>query len=365
MNTFSRWVGIALFFSAASTAVASQTFVESFTGGSNVGGWHLTQTQDMNPMSGGNPGAYIDAVQFGGFEPTARTTVAAPNVFLGDFRARNVTSIGIDLETVAVQFGAGRPLTLMLDSNNGTPADPTDDCTVYIIAASSIPQVGAGWVSFDVPMPAQSTVIPAGWMTNSCAATPDVGWNEVITNVTTVRWVYGEPGFFYPADVWTIGVDNPRITTGLGTAFCSGDGSGTACPCGNVGAAQHGCANSAGNGALLDASGSTSVAADDLVLVASGLPASSPTLFFQGTTQVNGGSGTMFGDGLRCVGGAIVRLGVHAASGGVATDGPGLAAHGAWSAGQNVQFQAWYRNVIGPCASGYNLSNGLSITFAP
>src|SRR5690349_24436473 len=157
MSTFTRSAAVALFSFTASTAFASQTFVESFSNGSNVGGWHLTQTQDQNPMSGGNPGAFIEAAQFGGFEPTARTTVAAPNQFLGDFRARNVTSIGIDMETVAVQFGAGRPLTLMLDSDNGTPADPTDDCTVYTIASNLIPQVGAGWVSFDVPIPAQST----------------------------------------------------------------------------------------------------------------------------------------------------------------------------------------------------------------
>jgi hypothetical protein len=31
-------------------------------------------------------------------------------------------------------------------------------------------------------------------------------------------------------------------------------------------------------------------------------------LYFQGTTQQNGGVGVAFGDGLRCVGGALIRL---------------------------------------------------------
>jgi hypothetical protein len=365
MSTITRFAGIAFFFGATSVAFGSQTFVESFSNGSNVGAWHITQMGDMNPSTGGNPGAYIEAVQFGGFEPTARTTSTAPNPFIGDFRARDVTSIGIDLETISAQFGAQRPLTLMLYSDNGTPGNPNDDCEVYVPASNLIPQIGAGWTSIDVPIPEQSAVIPSGWQTVSCAATPDIGWNEVIQNVTTVMWVYGEPGFFYPADVWSMGMDNPRITSELGTAFCSGDGSGTACPCGNAGAAQHGCANSVGAGAFLDANGSASVAANDMTLVASGLPATTSTLFFQGTTQVNGGAGTTFGDGLRCVGGTIVRLGIRTASAGVATIGPGLAAPGGWGAGQNVDFQCWYRNISGPCSSGYNLSNGRSITFAP
>jgi len=35
----------------------------------------------------------------------------------------------------------------------------------------------------------------------------------------------------------------------------------------------------------------------------------SAALYFQGTAMVNGGAGSVFGDGLRCVGGAILRLG--------------------------------------------------------
>ena len=45
---------------------------------------------------------------------------------------------------------------------------------------------------------------------------------------------------------------------GAGSANCTGDGSGTLCPCGNNGAAGAGCANSTGSGGLLSAAGSGS-----------------------------------------------------------------------------------------------------------
>src|SRR5690606_34427 len=93
------------------------------------------------------------------------------------------------------------------------------------------------------------------------------------------------------------------------------------CPCGNVGAAGAGCANSIGNGAALTASGSASLSSADLVLEAAGLVPGQPGLYFQGTTRVNSGLGIVFGDGLRCAGGAVTRLGIVLAdaSGGSST----------------------------------------------
>src|SRR5690606_29160765 len=54
-------------------------------------------------------------------------------------------------------------------------------------------------------------------------------------------------------------------------SYCSGDGSGTPCPCGNSGAAGEGCANSGGSGAVLGAVGTPSVVAGNLVLLAESL----------------------------------------------------------------------------------------------
>ena len=153
----------------------------------------------------------------------------------------------------------------------------------------------------------------------------------------------------------------------IGVGFCAGDGSATPCPCGNTGAAGAGCANGAGPGAALAAIGSPSVAADDARLVADGLVPLQPALFFQGTNAVNGGLGVAFGDGLRCAGGAVVRLGVTTASAaGEGEVGPGLATPGGWSAGQTLRFQAWYRDPVGSmCGTGFNLSNGVELVIVP
>ncbi|MCB9915954.1 MAG: hypothetical protein H6828_12560 [Planctomycetes bacterium] len=149
------------------------------------------------------------------------------------------------------------------------------------------------------------------------------------------------------------------------TGYCFGDGSGTACPCGNAGGAGEGCANSSGAGATLGAIGSTSASVDDQVFQAGGLLPNRPALLFVGDNAVNGGNGTVFGDGLRCAGGNIVRLGVRVPDAlGAAHWGPGLAAQGGWSAGQTKRFQVWYRDPIAsPCGSAFNLTNGLEVGF--
>ena len=97
-------------------------------------------------------------------------------------------------------------------------------------------------------------------------------------------------------------------------AYCFGDGSlPTPCPCANLGASGKGCENSASTGgAVLSASGTTS---PDTVLLetADELP-TALSIFLQGDVDLV--NGVPFGDGVRCAGGAIKRLGVHNASGG-------------------------------------------------
>lgn len=150
-------------------------------------------------------------------------------------------------------------------------------------------------------------------------------------------------------------------------AYCFGDGSGTPCPCGNEAGVGEGCLNTTNLGATLTPSGSAGVAADDLVFQAHQLVPGQPGLLFAGTIAVNGGAGSMFGDGLRCAGIGAVRLGISAASaGGEATWGPGLATLGGWSAGDISRFQVWYRDPGNSvCGSGFNLTHGVEVTWVP
>jgi hypothetical protein len=78
----------------------------------------------------------------------------------------------------------------------------------------------------------------------------------------------------------------------------------------------------------------------------------------------------VFGDGLRCAGGTIRRLGTKTNSAGgsqypAAGDLP-VSVRGAVGAPGTRTYQVWYRNAVGYCtAATYNLTNGLEITWTP
>lgn len=151
----------------------------------------------------------------------------------------------------------------------------------------------------------------------------------------------------------------------IGTDYCFGDGSGTACPCGNTGGTGLGCANSSTNGAEITGSGSLSIAAGDLVLTGTGAPGGVSGIFFAGTTQITGGNGNPFGDGLRCVGGPVTRIQTVIANGaGTAVSSINVAARVGATVGSTNTIQYWYRDTTGPCGNLFNFSHGLEITWA-
>jgi hypothetical protein len=152
--------------------------------------------------------------------------------------------------------------------------------------------------------------------------------------------------------------------------YCSGDGTGTACPCGNNGAAGNGCGNPVNpTGAHLGGTGNPSVSNDTVVLNGTGMPSSS-VLYFAGTAQVNGRLGTLFGDGLRCSGGAVSRLVTMANTNGSSScprpGDPPLSLQAGVAPGSTRRYQSWYRNTPTFCTgSGFNLTNGLEIPSGP
>jgi hypothetical protein len=159
------------------------------------------------------------------------------------------------------------------------------------------------------------------------------------------------------------------------SSYCFGDATGAACPCGNSGDPGHGCLSSFGlfGGGLLSASGTPSVIADSLCLQASSLPPTTAGLFFQGDQRVNNGLGRFFGDGLRCAGGSVIRLGARLASAGTIRLGacvvgdPSISSFEPILAGAVRYYQVWYRNADPTfCTpSLFNLTNGLSVAWGP
>jgi len=151
--------------------------------------------------------------------------------------------------------------------------------------------------------------------------------------------------------------------------ICFGDGSGTACPCGNSGAPGNGCASSVNaNGARLSTSGLSSLTADSLVLHGSGMPDSS-ALYFQGTNAFAWGAGSAFGDGLRCAGGAVIRLrAVENVAGASQYPRPGDPPITAfqWVGPSTNIYQVWYRNAASFCTSStFNLTNAVIVWWGP
>jgi len=147
--------------------------------------------------------------------------------------------------------------------------------------------------------------------------------------------------------------------------FCSGDNSGTPCPCGNSAGPGEGCMNGAGQGGLLTTGGSASIGSNNLVLRGSQLIPSQPGLYFQGNNAVNSGNGNPFGDGLRCAGGGVIRLQVRFAdTAGASETSISVSGAGAVAPGDVKRYQIWYRDPNTTfCGFGFNLSNGVEVSW--
>ena len=144
-------------------------------------------------------------------------------------------------------------------------------------------------------------------------------------------------------------------------------------PCGNTDPGA-GCAHFEGFGSRIIACGSTSVAAEDLVLTAFNMAPAQFAIFFMG-----GGSlpRIPFGDGQLCVGTGgigLFRFPVQfSGAERLISIGPGLVAftHATFRAAGHIEpgdtwhFQGWYRDPLGPCGLAFNTSGSISVTFVP
>jgi len=123
--------------------------------------------------------------------------------------------------------------------------------------------------------------------------------------------------------------------------------------------------NSTGDYARITYSGSNKVTLNDFSLGCNGAVGSTSGLFFYGPDEIQ----VPFGDGFRCIGGAISRTAP------VQTDFFGVVdrpidftnppnASGEITGGSTWKFQFWYRDTAAG-GSGFNLSDALSVTFLP
>ena len=109
--------------------------------------------------------------------------------------------------------------------------------------------------------------------------------------------------------------------------------------------------------------------ADDLVLLAEWLPRNQAGIFWMGARRLY----FPFGDGRLCIssgGIGAFRFPVRVSGPeGKFSLGPGIVAQASGAItitpGSTWNFQAWYRDPLGPCGFGFNTTNALAGTWAP
>jgi hypothetical protein len=210
---------VSIVFLAAGSARAGKfksTYFVGFEDGINEGGWTFGNPFiETRELEGGNPGAYIRSNLLDTFAAQPRTTLGLRrSIFHGDYRARGVTFVAIDLAVFSVDFSTqGRPLSLILFDDGGTPDVAIDDCSVFRVGGHPTPMPNGTWQPYRFRVPAHSTTLPPGWALQGCPGlTEDEAWNRVITGVDQLRFFTGDPEGIFIFQVWDIGLDNPRIT---------------------------------------------------------------------------------------------------------------------------------------------------------
>jgi hypothetical protein len=155
-----------------------------------------------------------------------------------------------------------------------------------------------------------------------------------------------------------------------GSSYCPGDGSATACPCGNSGLAGHGCSSPGTvNGALLSGTGDAALSGDTLTLTATDLPQSTQLILMQSETGMY--QGAPFGAGVRCVTGTMVRIAAFSAGTsttfGPSHGDPSISVAGSIPPGGGTRYyQVSYREPPGACnGSAINFTNGWRVAWRP
>ncbi len=208
-----------------SAYTAQTTFVETFDNPNIEGNWSYfgdpKNHVEVIEKDGGNPGGFLHSTCDGlscldTYAPKFRTEIGDASIFLGDYRAKGVTELGVDLATFGPEIVTwqGRPLSLMLRYDGGTPLEWSDDIQVFYVGNVNIPPPNGKFRQFKFKVPSQSTTLPDGWkvMYGYNTGDDDADWNTVIGNVSQVTFFYGDPEYFFMFQQWELGADNVSIT---------------------------------------------------------------------------------------------------------------------------------------------------------
>jgi hypothetical protein len=246
----------------------------------------------------------------------------------------------------SLNSSASTPFTIELFASSACDTSGFGEGRVFL-GSTSLTTDFAGNGDFDALL---HVVVPASWVVTATATREPTGASSEFSACISLSGSAGE-------------------------SFCAGDGTSGACPCGNSGLPGHGCQNSVGSGgSLLTDTGAASLSSDTLQFQAAGELPTALSIILQGDIAI---APANFGDGLRCAGGALKRLYVKNASGGVVsapeTGDPSVSVRSAAQgdtipAGATRIYQVYYRDPSAsfcpaPVGNTFNVSNAVAVVW--
>jgi hypothetical protein len=248
-------------------------------------------------------------------------------------------------------FTAGGPYSWV-------PAAGTDMCLFSVRLGSAI--IGIPDAIFGIPIEAGDILVPMG----VAGVPPGIFIAAEWLGLATTRSGFGPCGDELDA-LDTIRVPSPPEP---GAEYCFGDGLDPVvtalCPCTNFGGPGRGCANSNPllMGAHLSATGTTFP--NTVLFTCDGIPNGNLSTFLRGTA--NTAAGFVFGDGVRCLSGTLIRFGsqISGPAGGNPANTVSSGTTG-FMVGTTRYYALQYRNptpLFCPPAT-FNVSNGYRITW--
>jgi hypothetical protein len=210
--------------STESGSGATNTFIETYDDGTDVGLWHCSvNVPRLLETSGGNPGAYIQQGGFSShvptwasvsprFQPGVNDTYKIDSIYTGDWTSLGVTSITVDLNVIQVgTWATDRAVTLELLQMDETGFNVNYDATYTL---PDLPDPPVGWQTYSFPVNANSPTIPEEWVFTRGDGTPgtDEEWSLFLHRIDLTSIGFYKPGFAYPGlGTWILGIDNVEI----------------------------------------------------------------------------------------------------------------------------------------------------------
>src|ERR1043165_3455799 len=202
----------------------TNSFIETYDDGTDVGLWHCSVgASRIIEISGGNPGAYVQQGGFSTaiptwgsistrFQPGVIDPYKNDSIYTGDWTSLGVTGITADLKVIQVAtWATDRAVTLELLQMDESGFNVTYDATYTL---PDLPEPPVGWQTYSFPVDANSPTIPEGWVFTRGDGTPgtDAEWSPFLHRIDLTSIGFYKPGFGYPSlGTWTLGIDNIEI----------------------------------------------------------------------------------------------------------------------------------------------------------